>query len=150
MNTVGTCTQSNLRFFSCRISRTEACTSFLWILSKSPRQADSYDMRFVKFGEMTIYVYQRATLSTVLFFHCTVPVSPPNAYNIVNTTETLLRIVCDCEATCVLTDDQFFQEIGAKKLEELTEGFGVSWFPTTRTRAGEMGGEVHSCDLERT
>ena len=74
--------------------------------------------------------------------------SPPNAYNIVYTTETLLRIVYDCEATCVLTSDQFLQETGVKKLEELTESFGVSWFPTTRTRTGEMGEEVHGCDLE--
>ena len=48
----------------------------------------------------------------------------------------------------MLTSDQFLHETGAKKLEELTESFGVSWFPTTRTRVGEMGGEVHSRDLE--
>lgn len=64
-------------------------------------------------------------------FTYTVPVSPPNPHQSAYTIETLIRIVCDSGAHCMLTNDQFIQEIDHHQLESLKQGSLVPWYSTT-------------------
>ena len=82
-------------------------------------------------------------------FQYTVPVSPPNPHQSVYTAETLIRIVCDSGADCVLTNDHFIQETDHQQLENLKQRSLVPWHSTTTaSSSGTHGhGEKEGKDL---
>ncbi len=66
-----------------------------------------------------------------------VPVSPPGPRD---SPENLLGILADCQATCVLTNDQLIEETRPSVMEELRQRGGVPWYSTTTILANEAHG----------
>lgn len=59
------------------------------------------------------------------------PVSPPNPHHLEYTTETLVRIVFDAGASCVLSNDEFLGHIPMEQLLTLREKTAVVWCSTS-------------------
>ena len=89
-------------------------------------------------------------MDMLLLYTCTishtVPVSPPNPHQSAYTIETFIRIVCDSGANCVLTNDQFIQEIDHHQLESLKQGSLVSWYSTTTALSTHSHKEEEGCN----
>ncbi len=66
-----------------------------------------------------------------------VPVSPPGPRD---SPENLLGILADCQATCVLTNDQLIEKTRPSMMEELRQRGGVPWYSTTTILANEAHG----------